>query len=83
MKKGGFDGPTLAMLDDCIENCDNVRSFLQMPEGADVYERLGIDGRLVAAWRYTGEIPGYFVIEWHASPVLFMRRKRYPSAIPG
>lgn len=28
-----------------------------MSEGCDVYERLGIDGRLVAAWRYTGETP--------------------------
>jgi len=41
----------------CIENGDDVRNFLGMPEGGDVYERLGIDGRCVAAWRYTGELP--------------------------
>lgn len=40
-----------------IENCDAIRSCLQIPVGSDVYERLGIDGRCVAAWRYTGELP--------------------------
>ena len=67
----------------CIENCDNVRNFLRMPEGADVYERLGIDGRLVAAWRYTGEMPvrdGKTLSPWGAEEAEYGTSHFYPLA---
>lgn len=40
----------------CIENCDAVGRLLAVPAEA-VVEQLGIDGRCVAAGRYTGELP--------------------------
>ena len=53
----------------CIENLPDIAGYLNMPidEGA-VLDRLGIDGRLVAAWSYGGEYPvsagGTALSEW-------------------
>ena len=40
----------------CIENADALARLLSVPVEA-VYDRLSIDGRCVAAYRYTGELP--------------------------
>ncbi len=40
----------------CIENMDAVGKLLQVPAN-DVLRQLDIDGRSVAAWKYTGVLP--------------------------
>ena len=53
----------------CIENVPEIASFLDIPQDA-VMDRLGIDGRIVAAG-YTGECPpppeGVWLTEWGTS----------------